>query len=265
MQILDAPVPDGAGVRLPLTWDDTVHHVAVGHADPDAEALELARTLADVAAAGLARLEAERRRARGPRRTTRSSAPRARSTPRSSCRRSCARSPARPRSRSAATSRASTSATRRRRRVATAGHGVPDGWHGLELAPRRGRRRGRGRAGRDVRHRRLRPRRRARPATSCPALLGARGPDGRGTPGSAARCRSPGSAPHRITDEDRRTLEAIADLATVACRNAETYEHVQHAARTDALTGAAQPRRDAGPRARGDRPRARATARRSPA
>ena len=41
----------------------------------------------------------------------------------------------------------------------------------------------------------------------------------------------------RVTDEDLRTLEAIAGLATVACRNAEAYEHVQHAARTDALTG----------------------------
>ena len=41
----------------------------------------------------------------------------------------------------------------------------------------------------------------------------------------------------RIEDEDRRTLEAIADLATVACHNAETYHDVQQAARTDALTG----------------------------
>ena len=41
----------------------------------------------------------------------------------------------------------------------------------------------------------------------------------------------------RIEEEDRRTLEAIADLATVACHNAETYHHVQQAARTDALTG----------------------------
>ena len=40
-----------------------------------------------------------------------------------------------------------------------------------------------------------------------------------------------------IHDEDLRTLEAIAGLATVACRNAEAYEHVQHVARTDALTG----------------------------
>ena len=42
----------------------------------------------------------------------------------------------------------------------------------------------------------------------------------------------------RIHDEDVHTIEAIAGLATVACRNAEAYEHVQHVARTDALTGA---------------------------
>jgi diguanylate cyclase (GGDEF)-like protein len=41
----------------------------------------------------------------------------------------------------------------------------------------------------------------------------------------------------RIEEDDRRTLEAIADLATVACHNAETYHQVQQAARTDALTG----------------------------
>ena len=41
----------------------------------------------------------------------------------------------------------------------------------------------------------------------------------------------------RVHDDDLRTLEAIAGLATVACRNAEAYEHVQHVARTDALTG----------------------------
>jgi diguanylate cyclase (GGDEF)-like protein len=41
----------------------------------------------------------------------------------------------------------------------------------------------------------------------------------------------------RIDADDVRTLEAIADLATVACCNAETYEEIQQAARTDALTG----------------------------
>ncbi|MDA0168603.1 diguanylate cyclase [Solirubrobacter taibaiensis] len=40
-----------------------------------------------------------------------------------------------------------------------------------------------------------------------------------------------------VHDEDLRTLEAIAGLATVSCRNAEAFEHVQHIARTDALTG----------------------------
>ena len=40
-----------------------------------------------------------------------------------------------------------------------------------------------------------------------------------------------------VHDEDLRTLEAIAGLAAVSCRNAEAFEHVQHVARTDALTG----------------------------
>ena len=40
-----------------------------------------------------------------------------------------------------------------------------------------------------------------------------------------------------VQDEDLRTLEAIAGLAAVSCRNAEAFEHVQHVARTDALTG----------------------------
>ncbi len=41
----------------------------------------------------------------------------------------------------------------------------------------------------------------------------------------------------RVEDEDRRTLEAIADLATVAYHNAEAHDRAQRAARTDALTG----------------------------
>jgi diguanylate cyclase (GGDEF)-like protein len=40
-----------------------------------------------------------------------------------------------------------------------------------------------------------------------------------------------------VTDEDLRTLEAIAALAVAACRNAEAYEQATHAAVTDALTG----------------------------
>lgn len=42
---------------------------------------------------------------------------------------------------------------------------------------------------------------------------------------------------HRIGDEDMEVLEAIAGLAAMACRNAEAYETARSAARTDALTG----------------------------
>jgi diguanylate cyclase (GGDEF)-like protein len=40
-----------------------------------------------------------------------------------------------------------------------------------------------------------------------------------------------------IADEDIETLQAIADLAAVACRNAEAFEDARAAARTDSLTG----------------------------
>jgi diguanylate cyclase (GGDEF)-like protein/putative nucleotidyltransferase with HDIG domain len=41
----------------------------------------------------------------------------------------------------------------------------------------------------------------------------------------------------RIVPEDLAVLEAIADLAAMACRNAEEYERARSAARTDSLTG----------------------------
>jgi diguanylate cyclase (GGDEF)-like protein/putative nucleotidyltransferase with HDIG domain len=41
----------------------------------------------------------------------------------------------------------------------------------------------------------------------------------------------------RITVEDLATLEAIADLAALACHNAEAYERARAAATTDSLTG----------------------------
>jgi diguanylate cyclase (GGDEF)-like protein len=42
---------------------------------------------------------------------------------------------------------------------------------------------------------------------------------------------------HSVDEADLRVLEAMADLAVVGCRNAEAYERLQEAARTDALTG----------------------------
>jgi diguanylate cyclase (GGDEF)-like protein len=121
--------------------------------------------------------------------------------------------------------------------VATAGYGVPDEWHGLQIAP------GEGAAGtvlltgetyatndyqRDVKlpgHSVMGTFKTAIavPMTWNEELKGA---------------LSVGwTSMRRIEDEDRGTLEAIADLATVACHNAETYHQVQQAARTDALTG----------------------------
>jgi diguanylate cyclase (GGDEF)-like protein len=118
--------------------------------------------------------------------------------------------------------------------IATAGYGVPEGWHGLRIAP------GEGAAGQalltgkpyvssdyegDVKNPILDE---YKSALAVPMAW-----DGklRGALAVGWTTR------RRVHDEDLRTLEAIAGLATIACRNAEAYEHVQHVARTDALTG----------------------------
>jgi diguanylate cyclase (GGDEF)-like protein len=122
--------------------------------------------------------------------------------------------------------------------VATAGHNVPDAWMDFTVAP------GEGAAGRVL-------------STGRPCLLTNEPPgDGGAAPDPAlGHFRTALSVPmtwndelkgalsvgwttmRRVESEAQRTLEAIADLATAACRNAESYEHVQRAARTDALTG----------------------------
>ncbi len=43
--------------------------------------------------------------------------------------------------------------------------------------------------------------------------------------------------PHEISDDELRLLEALAELAAAACRNASTHAGLMRAARTDALTG----------------------------
>jgi diguanylate cyclase (GGDEF)-like protein len=116
--------------------------------------------------------------------------------------------------------------------VATAGYNVPDGWHGLTLAP------GEGAAGQVL-------------LTGAPYATS----DYQPSHSVMARLKTAIAVPmtwndelkgalsigwmstRRIEEDDMRTLEAIADLATVACHNAETYHQAQHAARTDALTG----------------------------
>jgi diguanylate cyclase (GGDEF)-like protein len=121
--------------------------------------------------------------------------------------------------------------------TATAGYGVPDEWHGLTIAP------GEGAAGQVLLTGRTFSTNDYQPEVSLPGhpvmatfktaiavpMVWNEELKGALSVGWTTR--------RRIEDDDRRTLEAIADLATVACHNAETYRQVQQAARTDALTG----------------------------
>ena len=121
--------------------------------------------------------------------------------------------------------------------LATAGHNCPDEWFGYRLAP------GEGVAGRVL-------------ATGRPVMTSAYDDDmmlpghivldgvrsGVGVPmrwnGELRGALSVGFTDRReITGEDLGVLEAIADLAVVACHNAEAYDDVRTAASTDALTG----------------------------
>jgi diguanylate cyclase (GGDEF)-like protein len=118
--------------------------------------------------------------------------------------------------------------------VATAGHETPDGWLGHRLNP------GEGVAGQVL-------------ATGRPIVLNelseAIGGDG------AAGMHSEVGVPMRwdgrlrgalcvgfrdlrhVSQEQLGALEAIAELAVVACRNADAYQHARTVASTDALTG----------------------------
>ncbi len=121
--------------------------------------------------------------------------------------------------------------------VATAGHNTPEDWKGIVMA------RGEGIAGRVLETGRafvtnayqedveLPPHpalRRLQTAVGLPMIWN----------GELKGALSVGFAEmRRVTDDDLRTLEAIAALAVAACRNAEAYEHASLAAITDALTG----------------------------
>jgi diguanylate cyclase (GGDEF)-like protein len=228
-------------VLVPVAWGDHVRHVVVASFGEGRELSEdelaLAHAFADLAAAGLARLEAEARsrvRARQDQALVRAAHALNASLALDDVLRTLAREAA------LAVDAEMTGVylgDADTGGVATAGHNVPDGWHGLTLAAREGAAgqvlaTGRpyitndyvGDAARPV-HDVLRKFHAALavPMTWNDELKGA---------------LSVGwTQPRRIEPEDVRTLEAIADLATVACYNAETYAEVQQAARTDALTG----------------------------
>jgi diguanylate cyclase (GGDEF)-like protein len=228
-------------VFVPLAFGGEIRHVAIliwhRTTELDADSIALAESLADQAAAGFARLDAEHRYAAGA------------SQDRALVRAARALNASldlqevlRTLSREAALAVGAEMAgvylgDAERGVVATAGFNVPVEWHGLELAP------GQGAAGQalahggpwstnDYQHDVTPPAhatmRRFRTALAVPMAWNDE-PKGALSVGWTTL--------RRITAEDENTLAAIADLATFACHNAETYEEVKHAARTDALTG----------------------------
>ena len=225
---------------VPVTYGGEVRHVAIllSHTMREFTAAEIgsAEALADVAAAGLARLEAENRRAARSahdRALVRAARALNMSLELGEVLRALAREAAHA---VGADLTGVYLGNAEDGGIATAGHNVPDEWHGLVLAP------GEGAAGKAL-------------LTGKSYLTNDYPRDAASAHASLSGFRTAVAVPmtwndelkgalsvgwttmRRIEEEDRRTLEAIADLATVACHNAETYEQVQQAARTDALTG----------------------------
>jgi diguanylate cyclase (GGDEF)-like protein len=225
----------------PLSWGGEVRRVvlAIWHAPRDlgAEEEAVAAALADQAAAGFARLEAEERRAAGSvqdRAVVRAARALNASLELEEVLRTLARE-------AALALGADLSGVylgdRHDGALATAGHGVPEEWHGIRIRP------GEGAAGQVLAT--------GRPFVSGDYVDDVMVPAHPATPAYRSALAVPmawndelkgalmvGWADQRhVHDEDLRTLQDIAGLATLACRNAEAYEHVQRAARTDALTG----------------------------
>jgi len=226
---------------VPVTWGDEVRHVAIGlyrsRRELTVDEVALARTLADQTAAGLARLEAEARaraRARHDQALVRAARALNASLELGEVLHTLAREAALAVDGDIAGVYLGNAESGG---VATAGHNVADGWHGISLAA------GEGAAGQALATGRAFLTNDYHGETAVPAH------------DALQQFRSAVAVPmawndelkgalsvgwtqlRRIEAEDVRTLEAIADLATVACCNAESYEEVQQAARTDALTG----------------------------
>ena len=121
--------------------------------------------------------------------------------------------------------------------LATAGHNVPHEWFGYRLEP------GEGIGGQVLATGRAVTTSDYEDDMTLPGhvvLHGVR--SGVGVPmrwnGELRGALSIGFVDHReVAPEDLHVLEAIADLAVVACNNAEAYDDIRTAASTDALTG----------------------------
>jgi diguanylate cyclase (GGDEF)-like protein len=225
---------------LPVTHDDEVRQVAIALTHTPrtftAEEIAGAETLVNVAAAGFSRLEAVHRR------TARAAQDRALVRAARALNQSLElHEVLRTLAREAALALGAELAgvylgNGRDGGVATAGHNVAPEWHGIRLEP------GEGAAGQALLTGRTFVTNDYRSDTtgSQPTLRGFR--TAVAVPmvwnDELKGALSVGwTTMRRVEEEDRLTLEAIADLATVACHNAETYHQVQQAARTDALTG----------------------------
>jgi diguanylate cyclase (GGDEF)-like protein len=232
LHVADAPGPQGAGLRLPIVVGGTARHVVVAADEPGPDELELARILAAQAAAGLSRLDAERRSAAGAahdRGLVRAARALNASLDLQEVLQTLAREAAVALGADLAGVFLGAEALGL---VATAGHTAAEEWPDIEAAL------GEGAAGRAVALGRpyatedylhdVGPHPTFRAALAVPMAWN----------GATKGALSVGwGHERRIGEDDERTLEAIADLATFACHNAETYEQVQRAARTDALTG----------------------------
>jgi diguanylate cyclase (GGDEF)-like protein len=226
---------------VPVAWGGDVRHVAIAvfreRRELDEGGLELALTIADLTAAGFGRLEAEARarsRARQDAALIRAARALNASLELDEVLRTLAREAAEAVDAEISGVYLGNAETGG---VATAGYNVTDAWHGISL------RAGEGAAGQVLAT--------GRPFQTCDYHSDTTVPGHE----TLRAFRSAVAVPmawndelkgalsvgwteaRRIEPEDVRTLEAIADLATVACCNAETYEEVQQAARTDALTG----------------------------
>ena len=225
---------------VPIGWGGEVRYVAIliSHEprDFDAEAIEFAETLANQAAAALALLESERRRAAQAERDaalTRAAAALNASLELVEVLETLAREADHAMGGALAGVYLADGSGGG---VATAGHNVDPSWTGIVLS------RGEGVAGRVL-------------TTGKPFVTNAYQTEIETAHESLGAIKTAAGVPmvwngelkgalsvgftemRRVTDEDLRTLEAIAAFAVVACQNAEAYQLARVAATTDALTG----------------------------
>jgi diguanylate cyclase (GGDEF)-like protein len=227
---------------VPVAWGGDVHHVAVlarSVAQPWADdELLLAETFANQAALGLARLESERRRIEQSHRDG-ALARAAHALNVSLELQAVLDTLAREASLAVGGELAGVYLLDEDgTALATAGHNCPEEWFGSRLEP------GEGIAGQVLATGRTvaLPIRREDLAMTAAARRMPAVRAGVGVPmrwnGELRGALSIGFADERdLAPDDLHVLEAIADLAVVACHNAEAYDDVRTAASTDALTG----------------------------